>query len=162
MSGDWTSLCPCDMLWGMGRRRHAWLMNKSGHRVKNGRRMPGFTVQWVDPETGRRCTRTFSTSRAARTLRDAKNDQFDRLGMGALAPRTFHEAAIEFTRSCRLLAEGTQGSYAQSLGLLGRQVGFDRPVSDVTAADLDHFLMGRRVSESTLAKHYRTFRRFFR
>ncbi len=144
----------------MPRPRTAWLVNRTGHRVRGGVRDARFTVQWYDQPGRNRRTRTFGTKRDAIAFLLAKtrdiqaNLQPARLGL--------EDAVREFLGATGFLAEETQRLYAYTLRMFGQVAGHATPLVDLTSSHVDRFLTKPGRAESTAAKHFVTLRRFFR
>lgn len=158
----------------MGRRRKAWLVGGSGRRMRNGRRLPGYYVDWH--EAGRHFSRCFSSQALAREFCSGLNNRIDRARALGLVAVTVREASDEFLSGLDLLSKSTRVDVAAILGRFVAGYGEDRHLCEAAPGDVDDYLSARMsvtpetrgrkcraaVTESTLAKEFRYLVRFFR
>jgi len=146
----------------MGRKRRAWLTGANGKRTEKGRILPGYYVEWR--ETGRHRGKHFDRLQSARLYCRSLNERFDRTGSDGIIPTTLESAVVEFVEACGQLAAGTLADMVPILARLVGLLGDNKPVATVSPADIETYLkrVSPPISESTLAKHWRHHRRFFR
>lgn len=149
----------------MGRRRKAWLTNKTGIRTVKGARTPGYYAEWHDYSAGKPVHRSkcFETQKAARQFVRRFNAEQDLRLIGEVIPRSVQEAGAEFLRGCQTLAHDTRIHYESAIGMLAGHLPAGRMLCDVDGGDIDSFVAWRlRCSQApTVAKHVRSLRRFF-
>lgn len=150
----------------MGRRRRAWLVNGSGIRLQNGRRLPGYYVRWWQylPGGGRRNrSKHFLQQNLARRWLRRHNARIDLDQLDEIIPVLLEEAVGEFEQGGARWAKDTRVQYGSALGMLQAIIG-PRYVHEIRGADIDQFIAERLAvsRESTVAKHIRSLRVFFR
>lgn len=163
--GDvWWLIASAAPVWhhsNMGRRRRAWLTNRTGKRP-DGR--PGYYVEWREPRPGggRDIHRSLNFLKAADARQWCRqfNARRDLELVNRVIPVSIEDAAAEFIASCSGLSAKTRSEYRTALARLDGAARSHR-VCDLAGADVDR-LAGtlRHLSRSSVRKAAKAVGRF--